>query len=266
MAQETLPIWSPDGRSIIYLAIERFESGGGARLVGARIARTDGAGQRLLYGPEGSQGEKWVGWKDARTLIVHSWKPACGNENLREINIENGEAVEIWKAPFNGAAVDPGTGNLLVSVDYYTANCPGGKPLGLHFIAQAGSPVRLIGEEAFLPTWSPEAGVFFARTPASLVAVDGTGSARTVEAPAPVLPSAGMSGLLAWPAAGGIWIGSLDGAPRLIFEGNAALPAWGPEGQELYFLGDDGLYRFRDDAVELIGPGVTGAAAFWNHP
>ncbi|HUF38582.1 MAG TPA: hypothetical protein VMN57_08665 [Anaerolineales bacterium] len=266
-AQEVDPAWSPDGEWLVYAAVETFGAGAGHTLAGVRVVRPDGSGDRLLYDPEGSGGESWLGWLDDRTLAVHSWTPVCGSERLRAVDLEMGESRALWAGPFNGAALDPGTGSLLVSVDRFTSGCPGAAGEGLYFIpGTGGGPVRIAEAEAFLPVWSAEAGLFFARTSEAVLAVDPGGSAVVIQAPAPILPASGFGGLLAWASGGGIWVGGIGEAPRQVFEGNAALPAWGPAGDALYFLGEAGLYRVVGGEVDLVGDGVTGAVGVWVRP
>ena len=263
-AQEVQPVWSPDGEWLVYAAVETFGSGAEHDLAGVRIVRADGSGDRLLYDPAGSAGESFVAWLDGRTLVVHSWTPVCGSERLRAVGIESGETRQLWSGPFNGTALDPETGSLLVAVDTFTSNCERAAGQGLYFLPGAGGePVRLTDAEAFLPVWSAEAGLFFARTADLVLAVDPRGSALVLEAPGPVLPAGGRRGQLAWAAAGGIWVGAVGEAPERVFEGNAALPAWGLDGEVLYFLGEAGLYRVVGVGVELVGEGVEGAVGVW---
>jgi dipeptidyl aminopeptidase/acylaminoacyl peptidase len=265
--QEIQPLWSPDGEWVIYAAAADFGTGAGMALAGVRVVRADGSGDRLLYDTAGSGGETWVGWLDERTLVVHSWTAVCGSEGLRAVDLETGEARALWAGPFNGVALDPGTGSLLVAVDKFTSECGGAAGQGLYFVpGSGGEAARLTDQEAFLPVWAAEAGLFFARTPVEVLAVDPRGSALVVEAPGPVLPSAGRGGGLAWAVGEGIWVGSVGDAPVLVFEGNAALPAWSADGEVLYFLGEAGLYRVVGGQVALFGEGVMGSVGFWVRP
>jgi hypothetical protein len=252
---------------VIYAAAADFGTGAGMALAGVRVVRADGSGDRLLYDTAGSGGETWVGWLDERTLVVHSWTAVCGSEGRRAVDLETGEARALWAGPFNGVALDPGTGSLLVAVDKFTSECGGAAGQGLYFVpGSGGEAARLTDQEAFLPVWAAEAGLFFARTPVEVLAVDPRGSALVVEAPGPVLPSAGRGGGLAWAVGEGIWVGSVGDAPVLVFEGNAALPAWSADGEVLYFLGEAGLYRVVGGQVALFGEGVMGSVGFWVRP
>ncbi len=257
------PAWAPGGEDLVYVAAERFdgESWGEVRTVPA-----SGGASRLLAPAAGPGVETFLGWHGPDRLLLHARAPSCGSDALRTVDLAGRNETPAWSGPFNAAAYASRSGALLVAVDRFAASCPGAAAEGLYRLSGPGAePVRITTGEAFLPVWDGASGLFFARTGSAVLAVGPGGSAVELQGPEPVLPSAAPDGTLAWALGGGVWTGALNGAPAQIFAGPAAAPAWSPDGQTLYFLGEAGLYRAASPGFEpeLVGIGDFSGIAFW---
>ncbi len=264
---EIQPIWTSDGRHVVYAAVETFGTGAGYTMSGVWRANTDGSGSTLLYDTGESGGESFVGWLDESTLLVHSWSAVCGNEKLRKIDVESGIAAPVWEGPFNGVALDPRTGNILLSLDTFTANCSEAVEQGLYFISGTGNKtVRITSDEAFLPNWDSVAGFFLARTPTAVLAVGPGGSTFQLQGPEPSLPAANRAGGFAWASPiSGIWIAHLNEEARQVYFMPAFIPVWSPNGNTLYFFAEGGFYAAFAPLFEpqLLKEGLASGGAFW---
>lgn len=266
-SQGILPTWSPDARYILHAGVNTLGTGAGYDMAGVWAVDTQTGDVLDLYTPNDGA-EVFDGWLDAHTFLVHSWSPVCGDANLRAFDLTTRETRSVWEGAFNGVAFDPGSGGILLTTDGYTADCtPGGQQGAL--LIPRGGPVQLItDQEAFLPFWGASAQLFFFRTPDAVMALYPDGTAVPLAAPEPTLPTASVEGRLAWAVPSGVWVGPVGTAPVQIFPFPASIPAWSPDGQTLFFAGEEGLFvaHSPDFVPQLVGPGLLGTGAFWVMP
>jgi hypothetical protein len=264
------PLWSPDGEWIVYLEAADLGIGAGKNLAAVRVVAPATGENRLLYAPDAGRDERIVGWVGDRRLAVHSREVDCGSMELRTIHLGNGEVRSLWATPFNGAAFDPGSRMFLVTVDQFAATCAGAEGFaGLFLVSASGAePLHLASDEAFLPIWSPEAGMFFARTSDRVLGVRPDGEVIDLMAPQPVLPLASQDGLrLAWATHTGLWLADLGSSPASVFEGPVFGLAWTPAGN-LVFFSEDRMYLASPPEFNptLIREGVINRGLIWVWP
>ena len=264
------PLWSPDGEWIVYLEADDLGIGAGKHLAAVRAVAPLTGEQRLLYEPAEGLDELIVGWIGTWRLAVHSREPGCGSIELRTFHIGSGEVRSLWPTPLNGVALDPDSRRLLITIDQFAASCgQGDGRAGIFLLDPSGTePLQLSTEEAFLPIWSPEAGMFFARTADRVLGIRPDGEVIDLMAPQPVLPLPSSEGVrLAWATHAGLWIAELGQAPQSVFEGPVFGIAWLPDGR-LLFLSEDRMYLVAapDFSPVLIEEGLINRGLIWVHP
>jgi len=276
-SQGISPTWSPDGRYILHAGVNTLGTGAGYDMAGVWAVDTQTGEVLDVYKPENSGAEIFVGWQDEDTFLVHSWTPVCGNERLRMVDILTGKTRMIWEGAFNGVAFTrvEGNGALLVSVDQYSAECKtrAGPGLFLLFGPEYIGMSTMVSEEAFLPVWSPEGRMFFARTAENVYGIelnDDVIIIRPLDAPFPGLPSVSdwWAARLVWASQAGVWVGALDAPPVQIFSSPASLPMISPNGKTVFFIAEEGLFvaHAPDFTPQLVGEGLLGTGAFWVKP
>ncbi len=269
--QAIRPSWSPDGRRLVYLEVSSLGSGAGLEIEQVWTVEAGGGEPQSLYVPQNSLDETILGWLQPEAFVVHSRDPECGSGRLRSFDLVSRESNMLWAGSFNDAALDPASDQVLVAVDQFTADCssPAGSP-GLFLVdASTGQIQQLISEEAFLPNWSPPAGMFFARTADGVLGISAQGTAIDLHAPRPVLPLASPDGRqLAWATPAGLWIGATGQVPAQIFEGPVFGVAWLPDRHGLLFFSEDSMYRSEGPGFEpvFVAAGVLNRGLLWLPP
>jgi hypothetical protein len=262
------PSWSPDGKVIVHMGVETLGSGAGYTMLGVWAARADGSDVKSLYDPSASSGETIVGWLSNDTFLIYTTSMSRGGvTNLRAVNVESGDVHVLWEGLLNDVALDPKSGVLLLAVGPNT-----GEPEGLYSVhPDDGSGWRIVEDNASEVTWSDEAGLFFALTEHGVLAISPQGDYVDVAVPP------GYSGFpvvahgtrdLAWTGSG-LWIGStlsdIDNPPRQVFPRPVVGAAWGPEGGQLLFFGEEGLYAAQrpDFDPVTVAEGLSTGSAVW---
>jgi len=138
--------WSPDSEYIFHFGAETFGTGAGYLMDGAWAARADEGGVLSVYVPPEQGAEEFIGWRDDDTVIVNSWNPRCGANNLRTVNIESGDTQILWADAFNDIIFDEETGILAVASGIEGADCNPQGRMGVYFIPLSGSPPQQILE------------------------------------------------------------------------------------------------------------------------
>ncbi|MCB9134985.1 MAG: PD40 domain-containing protein [Anaerolineales bacterium] len=267
-SQGILPTWSPDGRYIVHAGVNTLGTGAGYDMAGVWAVDTQTGEVLDLYEPKDGA-EIFVGWLDGHTLLVYSWSPVCGNENLRTYDLETEETRPLWAGAFNGVAFDPGSGGVLVTSEQFLVDCmPDGQAGAIYFPAGGPAALLLTDQDAFIPFWDASGQVFLFRTADTIMAAWPDGYATVLPAPGMTLPSASVDGKFLWTLQSGVWIGTTDTDPVQIFSLPASLPVWSPDGQTLFFIGEEGLFAAHapDFVPQLVGPGFFGTGAFWVRP
>lgn len=264
-AQMMRPRWSPDGTHLLVygyesVMLDRFT------LTGAWLAGADGSGVTALYDPSGSDEEQFVAWLDEGEFLVYSRDIDCGWHDLRIENAAGGDPRPLWPGYFNKVALDPASGTLLIAVDGYTADCNTPAEAGLFRLAvDDPAPVRIAEIEASELAWS--AGQFYAVTREAVYRVSSQVEVEPLDAPLPFAPLISPDGhYWAWAGqspkfTGGLWLGTFDEPPTLVYESAIQTVSWTPDGEGMFFVADNALYRVtlstEDTAPQLITPGVV---------
>ncbi len=274
-SQAFQPVWSPDGKYIVHAGARTFGTGAGYSMEGVWAAAADDSGVVTLYNPSGSGSEEIVGWVDDRTFVVHSWNASCGPNSLRTHNIETGKIDVLWPEFFSAVAFDPENAVAVIGIRFEDCNADG--QAGLFRVpTDGGAPVRIVEDRPSQIIWSPEAGLFLAKTEFGTLAIDSTGQFIDLEEPpgASAFPAvAPGSRDLAWPG-DGLWVGpllgSIDQPPQKIFDAPVSIAVWDPSGNWVIFFSEGGLYAAQspDFAPLLVaeGPDKANGLSGWVYP
>lgn len=245
-SQAIKPAWSPDGAYIVHLGVSTLGSGAGYGVKGMWAAAAGGEAIVTLDVPDESGDEVWLGWHGDHTLLVHSFNPTCGDNNLRAVDVANGESRTLWIGAFNATAFAPTTGHVLLSIDAGVGPCNPAAARGLlithpqaqdNYIAH-NTPV----EAAPDLTWSPPLAAFLAATE-TVVTVTTTGETSPLPSPIVTVPAVSPDGVwAAWAGEDGLWLGRVGEEASQLYSDDAFLPRWTPGGSLLFF-GADGLYH-----------------------
>jgi len=140
--------WSPDGTYVFHTSASNFGSGAGYAMEGVWVSRADASGTRSLYTPDTRTGaEEFVAWESDDTLLVNSWRPDCGANTLRRINVATGEVVVLWPDYVRRVVYNPETGASVLDVPEISCN-----PEGIvgFYMLEAGAPgFEQVSEAAF---------------------------------------------------------------------------------------------------------------------
>ena len=265
------PSWSPDGRYILHFGVETLGSGAGLSMTEAWAARADDSGVVTLYDASNSADEVVLGWTADDTFVVYTLNRGLGRPgNLRTVMATTGDATTLWEGLLTAAALDPTSGNILISV-----GPDSDQPPGLHLVSSSGAPAwRIVEDEASRVTWLSEAELFFATTENGILAVSSQGDFIDLAVPPSYsgFPAAApSSGDLAFTGSG-LWVGSLlssiDSPPRQVYSGRTYQAMWSPDGQHLIFFGDEGVFAAQGPAFEpvLVAEGLISYDAIWVWP
>jgi dipeptidyl aminopeptidase/acylaminoacyl peptidase len=248
-SQAMKPSWSPDGNTIVHAGVNTFGTGAGYSMAGVWAVQADGSTAPLsLYDPSNSGDEEWVGWASDDTIIVYSWSPACGPMNLRAVNVETGEASVLLPDAFEALAFDTESTSIALAVraDAFIPECNPNGLGGLYLVQPSPEAPQQITEAATSHVaWSPEAGLFFARSEDGTRAIQPTGEARLLDGPTGTMPIAAPDGetvvwtTVMYPDVSGLWVGSIEGGEATeVFTGPAGAVTWSPNGQSLFFTSE----------------------------
>ena len=244
------PVWSPDGRYIVHVAVGGLGTGAGYSVKGVWAAAADGSGTKLLYEPD--SGDEIVdGWLDDSRFVVHSWRVRCGEEDLRAVDVTTGEQQVLWKNAFSQVAVGRNSSSVLVGIN--TSSCDTDQGTGLLVIPDGGSSFHVLEDDIVAMTWSPDAKLFFVLTEFGMVAISPSGETIDIDTPIAVGSDYDFPEVepathkLAWSSEEGVWISEitsgLDNPPRQIISGSAPFARWGPNTDTLFFSIDGDLYQ-----------------------
>ncbi len=266
-SQGIKPEWSPDDRYVVHFGVSSLGTGAGYGMQGAWAAAADGSQVITLYEPD-SGDEGIFGWPAAGTMLVASWHPDCGWQNLRTLEIETGREALRWAGCFTDAVVDSYGERVLIAVDESVGQIDPDSPAGLHLVNLGELGALTVSESpAYEVSWNSPTYSFYARTADGLLTVSPDGQrvqAIDLQTALPVIAPEGETWAL--PGAGfeappGLWLGPANpaSAPAQVFAEPVSAAAWSPDGRHLLFFGGGGLYvirnAFREAQPELIQPG-----------
>lgn len=250
------PHWSPDGRFIVHFGVNSFGTGAGFSMAGGWAAWASGAGVKTLFNGGGS-GQEFAGWVNEREFLINAWRPDCGPQNLRVMDVETGTARTLVEGCLSSVAAAPFSGKAFVA-----GGMDGADFHGLWMIDPAnGTRVELLPEST---SWLTTQSVFpdvLAMTSSGAVIFSGDGT-RMADSPTAGCTygyqTAGYGMIYAWACSEigpepGMWINGPGIETRKIFEGGAGLPMWAPD-NTLLFVSGRTLYKalfFQYDPVPV---------------
>jgi len=250
------PHWSPDGRFIVHFGVNSFGTGAGFSMAGGWAAWASGAGVKTLFTGGGS-GQEFAGWVNDRQFLINAWRPDCGPQNLRVMDVETGTARTLVEGCFSSAAAAPFNGKAFVA-----GGMDGADFHGLWMVDTAtGTRVELQPDST---SWVTTQSVFpdvLAMGSSGTVIFSSDGTRMADSPPAGCTygyQTAGYGMIYAWACSEvgpepGLWINGPGIETRKIFEGGAGLPMWSPD-NTLLFVSGQTLYKalfFQYDPVPV---------------
>ena len=263
------PYWSPGGNWLISQELDDYaeETGWRSQVVyGLRVPSFND--QNTLYLPSaGSQGEVFLGWLNAQTMMSYS-QTAAGPVDLRQVNIETAQERLLLAGPFSLAALDPHSASYAFALDEPQAQ---EKDMlsGVYFVDE-NSGVKTL---QMVGTWDAlnggPGGIFIASGSKGLIGFSTSGTSFTLaeERMASISPSG--SWMVAWGSAEGGQIGArLYQIPsgrmlQSLTDRSVQAVAWAPDSTGFFMLAEGGLYHlaFPELALDLIAEGLDPAQA-----
>ena len=174
-SQAIMPTWSPDGQYILHFGVSWVPPFGGAilganRLDGVWAARVSDGEIITLPKPEGAS-PNFVAWQDDSHYITYDNDDECHHQNLRSVNVSNGQATPIMDYSFyTTVGYSPDNGAILFSSVPGCANSLGEGTFLL--LPGQASPKKVLDKRVYEIRWMPESKVFNAY-PEALISSDG---------------------------------------------------------------------------------------------
>jgi len=263
--QATRVHWSPDGRYLEFMTVAGFGTGAGDNLDALWTIDLDTRQVRLLE--ELNSGTEWfIAWIDLDTFMIQSSTAACGNHNLRTINVESSRQKVLVKHCVFTTAFDPEQQIGMLSI--FDSYCPCGdlpEP-GLYTFGVDQLLNRISDLE---PTWIgylPEIGAFV--TSEGILQHNGEFLQIPHEAesrerfifPAPTGDYSAWTNPFAKDEYyGGLWMTKNNKKPIEVTPAIVKQLAWSDDGLTLFYIEGNMLYKASapDFAPQEV-PGVTG--------
>lgn len=263
--------WSPDGRYLEYVSVDSFGTGAGMGMAGLWTIDMQTREPMLLERLE-SGGESFLGWVDDSHFLMHSWGPACSGYNMRVVDAADGAQEAVVGGCFSAAAFNPGErAGLLALEDYNVEYCMCGQSLeeaGLYAFYLDQEPIPMSKVEAYAIDFLPEGDVFAFQPVGEEYKVY-----NSVDSSITILPEvialkpfpASPDGYWAWYSevfsaiSNSLWVTLNNENPVLVSSSCSSEPAWSDDGQTLYFIENNSLYKASaPDFTPQAVPGVTG--------
>ena len=263
--------WSPDGRFIEYTSVESFGTGAGASMLGLWAVDMQTREAVLLERLE-SGGEIFLGWTDSSHFIIHSWGAACSGYNVRVVDAASGDQRTVIDGCFAAAAFNPRElAGLLALENFNVEYCMCGTSLeepGLYAFYLDQEPVPMSKVEVYSIEFLPK-GDAFAFQPAGeeYTVYDSVDSSLAILPELVALKPfpASPDGYWAWYSevfsaiSNSLWVTINNQNPILVSSSCSAEPAWSDDGQTVYFIENDALYKASaPDFAPMEVPGVMG--------
>jgi hypothetical protein len=270
----SMPVWSPDGRTILHAGLEGANIDTGMHVQGFWAAAPDDSEVRLVQSGE----QQFVGWTAAGEMLFHSIDTICGAHDLRAVSLD-GAVQPIWEGYFDRIALDPEGGSVLVALWEDTASsefCHSQSGQGLYLTSAGGAgAIRIVEDLVREAVWSSQAELFFGRTDYGILAVSRSGEFIDLAVPAGAYGFPDVSpntADLLW-SGDGLWVGaltsSIDDPPQQIFPQRTVLAQWTPAGSHVLFITAGGaLYRAGPPGYvpEYVAEVGIASAAAWVLP
>jgi hypothetical protein len=201
----------------------------------------------------------FVGWRDATHYITYDSNDECYSQNLRSVDVTNGETAPLMEYSFY-YYIDqsPENGALLFSS---APGCASSLGEGVFLLLPGETtPRRLLDKRAWTLYWMPESRVFFAY-PEALLSSDGATRYDPPVYDASYEPAVSKEGWQAWEViqnqVGRVVVRMSDGDWQTLMNGEVAGLIWDPaQGRTLLIaLADGSLYAatYPDFSPRLMG-------------
>lgn len=271
--QAIRPTFTPDGQFVVYAEVSGLGTGAGFGMQAVRAVNVATTDRSILYQPEQSGDEEWIGWLDDQTLISHSWDAICGLTDIRATNVATGESSILFSEYFSEVAYHPTSGTLMAVIHDSVASCNEELGAGVYAISAAtGAVTQLSDAPAFDVTWSEEANAMLVSLgEGRLLVIDIQGAISEVQGPnfarfdiAPDGSTAAWASVGVGDSPSGLWVGPLHGEPARVNEGAFFLPRWSLDGRRLFVFGEDKLYSASADDLALVPLAEGLSVANWD--
>ncbi|MBX3084020.1 MAG: PD40 domain-containing protein [Anaerolineae bacterium] len=207
-SQAVRPVWSPEGKYIVHLAISGLGTGAGYGVGGMWSAYADNSRKVLFtynrpqFNGVQSGDELIIGWRNKVTFWVVTWTPATELAYLRSVNLGMGDTTMIWDESLRSAAADLQSGTVLISKNAGYGTEDDKSLPGLHLYTSDGKISQLSTEDKFREVvWAPASGHYYVEMPKTEHILAVTPDGQMTELAIPALPQVlkvGGATRLAW--------------------------------------------------------------------
>ncbi len=257
-SQSATPVWAPQSNWLVHQEIIPDAAGEDVRVESVQVIRVPGYDdQRALYLPSTeSQQEIFLGWVNAQSFISYSRTPDFPR-TLRLVNVETGETSLILPGEFTGAAFDPKSRTLALSLQENQAPPAEGLIAGVYRLPpdRAALTLQRAGIWQGL-TWAP-GGLFLAEGPQGALAFSPEGDSLLLAEEEYLRLSPNGSWLLGWgegqttptglrlyQTSGGTFMQTITDQPvETLF--------WQPDSLAFFLLSEGILYQVRFPGLKL---------------
>ena len=242
------PVWSPDGKYLLYVGIS-WVPPYGATYVGFHpmdglwaVRISDGV-EIPLPAPKGTF-HNLLGWSDDAHYLMYDSDEKCIARNLRSVDVTTGMETPIVDfCFFTQPAWSPSNDAVIFSID---SGCSCSFEEGTYLLLpESPAPRKISDKKAYALTWLPENGLFQAY-PDALFSPDGSTRYDPPLTGASYQPAVSKSGNQAWEVIENrihrVEVKFPDGAWRAILEGDVGAMVWNPpEGNTLLIALENGM-------------------------
>ena len=159
-AQVVALSWSPDSKRIVYQTVKDYSTPN-KNVETVRAISVNGQPDKELY-QSGASWEAVAAWASNHELLVYDQDSEIQGYNLRKVDLDNGQSVDLFQGFFYKTAYDA-KGSILVIEIGSDPNVQNLVDAGLYQISlQTGELKPLSTEEWKAPEWVPQLGVFTA--------------------------------------------------------------------------------------------------------
>lgn len=257
------PYWSPGGNWLISQELGEYSEATGWRsevVTGLRVPGFND--QNSLYLPAaGSQGEVFIGWLNAQTMMSYS-QTADGPLELRQVNVDTLQKSVLLAGSFSLAALDPNSASYAFVLNESQAQ---EKSLlsGVYFVPETSGvkSLQMVGDWSGL--FAEPNGIFIASGPKGLIGFSANGSSFSLsdEQMASISPSGNW--MVAWGTEEGGKAGArlYQSSSGTILQNLTDLPVrdvvWQPDSMAFYLTTEDSIYRvaFPELSLKLVAEG-----------
>jgi hypothetical protein len=259
------PTWSPDSKYILHAA-GWHGTGAGHYMAEVWASRVSDGKNLFVYTPPpedtsrymGESGdETFLGWKNAETVIVTTWRQGRGESDLRSVNILNGNTRFYWYDWLEEVDISRGTKTALIRYSYWDEDKGESYWKIILIDLEKYTSWTVINEFKMsaikdiwdVIKWSPELNAYILNSKEGTTVISSTGDIVVhSDINSVYIPVISTAGYWAW-GWEDLWVGYPDGEHIQVYEKEIEDVIWSQDGNRIFFLsGDDYLTLYMADA------------------